>query len=1048
VFNVPATQGSSAAETTGTPIPLSYGYVWATGKRHAYYAFPGSKPTWYTRAGAWLLGHGEWDGCIELWINDQLTWRGDTTIVSRWNGWDWLQTVDFPNYEDIVFHFHSGTDATIGAGLAPVSTGPDQGVDTLWSVFPPAIQPLAFNRVAYYMLMRDQPVESQTSTHQDDPNQWTDINPIGLWRALKCRLFDATGNMIGYAFTTNPVWHWVDIRLRRKLFVEYNLSLTNGPDNLPAAVRACFDWNKIYTSAQYCDEILANGRRRFEGSYSFTSKTSLQAIEAQIAQVCRGYYSSYGGKYALNIDMPRSSVFTFRRDNILPGTFSADDQQSHTAANRYIAQFRDLLIPQAAVIASITNTSNGNPEVTTEEPHPFNAGDFIAIGGTDTTYDGEWQVYSVPDVINAGLPTEIDPTTLVLQSKGSNYPTSVGSGGSMGLLYSRFALRTPLFRHEANELARGALALGVPRQHNGLKTTLDLATSTYDQASRIARYERDRMLGIDTTGTDGQLDAPYVTPPFVKLSTSMFAQDPVGNLACAIEPGDRVTVDPTLSPTYAGDYEVLDPKKVKLPAVQVTAQGGSLQFSPANESGEIEFALGPYNESIFYDDSDSLAAGYPSVPGSDPGNETDYTAIPLAGGGDLVFFTGIGDNGSQFQLPSTGFPSANMLAWASAAGALIQYHSAQAIDLCYASSTRQLTLTYDDTEGHTWGGSVGYGACAWLGAGAIAATVGVLDWAEFTLLGGEIVAFGQGILADGYIITDADLPAGFDVSKMFALAFIHQIPGDGHGDVMHSAGANVDTANTVHVDMSDGSSHTWHGNATVLLFCWQNNMGTITTETVSGASWIECVLSNGMKFGAGVSKAVANGSSFGIPSAAGAATTLQVIAGSSYGLAIAGSNHAQGIGSCYVDADNIVHIEFQDGSGDQWYGTADVFGLYCESGLGTPTIVTVTPPSATVNAGNFLGFAATVTGNANPNVTWKVDGIAGGNLTVGTISSAGFYAAPNASGTHTITATSVGDPTASANATVTVYGDVLTGTVLTDDSGDVIYTDSGDTITD
>jgi hypothetical protein len=1017
--NASTTQPGASSLTTGTPIPLGYGYVWATGKRHAYYQIQdtGNHDLDYTRVGIWLLGHGEWDGCTELWINDKLVWRTNIP-ANNWQGWSWVQALD-SNTQNIVFNFHPGTDATIGAGLTPASTGPDQGVDLLWKVFPPAIQPVAFNRVAYYALMRKQPIAQQTNTHQDDPTQWTDINPIGLWRALKCRLFDGNGNMAGYAFTTNPVWHWVDVRLRRKLMPEYNLSVANGPDDLSSAVRACFDWNKVYTSAQYCDEILANGRRRFVGNYAFTAKTSLQAIEAQIAQVCRGFYSSYGGKYALNVDMPRSSVFTFTRDNILPGSFEANDQQAHTSANRYVGQFRDLLVPQCNEIASITTSSNGRPELTTTEPHPCIAGDFIAVGGTETTYDGEWMVYSVPDIINPGTPDEIDPTTMVLERKGSNYPASVGAGGGIGLLYSRFSNRTPLFRHKAAELARGAVALGVPRQHNGLKTTIDLATSTYDQVSRVVRYERDRVLGVDTTGTDGKLDAPYVTPPMIRLSTSMFAADASGNLACGIEPGDRVTVDPTLSFPYAGEYEVLDPKVVRPPTVGVSSSSGSLAQTPDAKSQEIDFALGPYNESIMYDESDTDQAGWPSVPGSDPGNDSNFTGIDLDGGGNFVFFTDVADTSTPFQLPSSGYPPGNLLDWASAAGTNIQFHSAHTIRQCDASSTRQLSLIYSDAIGHTWGGAIGYAALTWIGTATVT-TINGIKWVVLTLLGGEIIAFGQGILPDGYTLTDADMPSGFTFDPNFAMAFIHDQAES--PNIMFLAGANVDSGGVVHVDVSDDTGHTWHGNASVLIFAYQNNMGTFTTETVSGANWAECVLSNGKKFGVGVSKDLANGAAFGIPSAAGAATTLQAIAGSSYGQYESGSNHAQGIGGCYLDGSNNAVIFFQDGGSDTWYGKADVFGLYCESGSSTPTLVTVSPLSVSIAQGAQQQFAATVTFNANPNVTWTVDGIAGGNVTVGTIDSTGLYTSPNATGTHTITATSVGDPTASGDATVSVSG--------------------------
>jgi len=72
-----------------------------------------------------------------------------------------------------------------------------------------------------------------------------------------------------------------------------------------------FDWGPIYSAAQYFDEFLANGRRRFEGNYSFSQQTTLQAVIEQILLCCRSFSSEYAGKISLKCDMPRSSVFTF-----------------------------------------------------------------------------------------------------------------------------------------------------------------------------------------------------------------------------------------------------------------------------------------------------------------------------------------------------------------------------------------------------------------------------------------------------------------------------------------------------------------------------------------------------------------------------------------------------------------------------------------------------------------------------------------------------------------------------------------------------------------
>jgi hypothetical protein len=70
---------------------------------------------------------------------------------------------------------------------------------------------------------------------------------------------------------------------------------------------------------------------------------------------------------------------------------------------------------------------------------------------------------------------------------------------------------------------------------------------------------------------------------------------------------------------------------------------------------------------------------------------------------------------------------------------------------------------------------------------------------------------------------------------------------------------------------------------------------------------------------------------------------------------------------------------------------------------------------------------ASVANTTNGAVVWLVDSVAGGNRTMGTVSSSGLYQAPVASGTHQITATSQEDPTKSAQVNVTVaYQGMLT----------------------
>ena len=79
--------------------------------------------------------------------------------------------------------------------------------------------------------------------------------------------------------------------------------------------------------------------------------------------------------------------------------------------------------------------------------------------------------------------------------------------------------------------------------------------------------------------------------------------------------------------------------------------------------------------------------------------------------------------------------------------------------------------------------------------------------------------------------------------------------------------------------------------------------------------------------------------------------------------------------------------------------------------------MSLSPTAAAITLTRTQQFTATVPGGGA--ATWTVDGIAGGNSTVGTISSTGLYTAGSA-GVHSIVATSVANSTQSATATVAV----------------------------
>jgi hypothetical protein len=85
--------------------------------------------------------------------------------------------------------------------------------------------------------------------------------------------------------------------------------------------------------------------------------------------------------------------------------------------------------------------------------------------------------------------------------------------------------------------------------------------------------------------------------------------------------------------------------------------------------------------------------------------------------------------------------------------------------------------------------------------------------------------------------------------------------------------------------------------------------------------------------------------------------------------------------------------------------------------------ITIAPLSASVRIKQTRQFTATFQGTSNLSATWKVNGITGGNATVGTVSQTGLYRAPTSVPRPSIVevgATAVADPTKTATASVTI----------------------------
>ncbi len=98
------------------------------------------------------------------------------------------------------------------------------------------------------------------------------------------------------------------------------------------------------------------------------------------------------------------------------------------------------------------------------------------------------------------------------------------------------------------------------------------------------------------------------------------------------------------------------------------------------------------------------------------------------------------------------------------------------------------------------------------------------------------------------------------------------------------------------------------------------------------------------------------------------------------------------------------------------------------TGVVASSAVNVNPEQGSITATQTEQFSATINGVNSTNVTWSVDGVTGGNSTVGTISTSGLYTPPATSGTHVVQATNNANSAQSAVAflAVTNYAGTFT----------------------
>jgi hypothetical protein len=432
------------------------------------------------------------------------------------------------------------------------------------------------------------------------------VDLMGDYETMMCETYDGAGNFQALKFTTNPVWHFLDVLLRRIVRPNYVIG-----QPLTAQQKACIGWEEFYNAAAYCDAVLDAGQPRFVGNYYFNGNAATTTILERILLACRGYTRTVGGTVTIFCDQPRATSFYLTQNHIVPNSFKFDKSKIWQSGNRYKATFNDLNIAGIAPLSTVqvgTSTLNTLTSITYPgttltfpNPHPYGPNDLIIIGDTDTP------------AVNGMLGTVIyipDTTHVVIDYQGT---AVTANGGSSGLVVSRFAPRVSTeVQHISHQRAVAAQAPGALDARRTLDVPLDFGNCTYDQACRLCKFQRDRDLGPD--------GAPWIAVGQPSVAANFESVDAEGNCLKDVQCGHIISIDNTVSYEYPGLYELIE-KTVHPPSFQ--SQGGNFALQGAvpslptadASSNLTDLVLRTYNPAVYTDTADADDADWLPIPG-------------------------------------------------------------------------------------------------------------------------------------------------------------------------------------------------------------------------------------------------------------------------------------------------------------------------------------------------------------------------------------------------------------------------------------------------
>lgn len=234
---------------------------------------------------------------------------------------------------------------------------------------------------------------------------------------------------------------------------------------------------------------------------------------------------------------------------------------------------------------------------------------------------------------------------------------------------------------------------------------------------------------------------------------------------------------------------------------------------------------------------------------------TDFSTIPLLGGGSVVIGAGFGN----ITLPS-GYLFANMIAMVTPRNG---FDSGQQIDgVDHTGQSSGITNSaFHQRSGGTTPATSNWVAASWTAGAAVSgATIGSFFYLSFTTANGDELCIVTGAQNGGSI----SVPPGFSASNYVGIAGMGSTVPTGNG-MQGVQSCSVDSFLNITSLYNDNAGHTWGGNANIFGVFWKPGGGVTQTSVTNGIAIIIPLLSGHAI--ALIQALTGNGGTFSVPSA-------------------------------------------------------------------------------------------------------------------------------------------------------------------------------------